>query len=132
MRDKLRLFDQSYALGNMRVLPSLLQLVSVKADSTGLSAAIDWKETQMCFIFSPFSPPQLISHVSPTNQGITKGQIQFIFDLHLQSLHHPHCRLPKWQMSIQLGKCQPERDKVIKLLGNAMVTEPCPQQCCSN
>lgn len=41
MRDKLRLFDQSYALGSMRVLPSLLQLVSVKADSTGLSAGID-------------------------------------------------------------------------------------------
>lgn len=45
VRGKLRLFDQSYALGNVRALPSLLQLVSVKADSTGLSAGIDWKET---------------------------------------------------------------------------------------
>lgn len=45
MRGKLRFFDQSHALGNMRVLPSLLHLVSVMADSTGLSAGIDWKET---------------------------------------------------------------------------------------
>ena len=38
---------------------------------------------------------RLISHVSPTQQGITKGQIQLGFHLHLQSLRHLHWRLPK-------------------------------------
>lgn len=45
--------------------------------------------------FLQFFSPQFISHVSPTKQGITKGKIQSIFDLHLQSLHHRHCKLPK-------------------------------------
>lgn len=45
VRGKPRLADQSSALGNMRELPSQLHLVSAKADSFGLTAGIDWKET---------------------------------------------------------------------------------------
>lgn len=57
----------------------------------------NWLEGSLDVLhFSPnIFPPQLISHVSPTQQGITKGQIQFRFHLHLQSLHHLHWRLPK-------------------------------------
>lgn len=72
-------------------LPSLLQLVSVKADSMGSSAGIDWKETlHVSFFFPNIFPPQRISHVSPAQQETTKSQIQFGFHLHLQSLYHLH------------------------------------------
>lgn len=64
VRGKLRLFDQRCALGNMRALPSLLQLVSVKADSTALSAGIDWKETSKHFFFSLILLPLSLSAMS--------------------------------------------------------------------
>lgn len=128
VRGKPRLADQSYALGNVRVLPCLLHLVSAKVDSFGFSAGIDEKETEMCFIFFPniFSPSAYQSCQSYTTKNNERPKSIWLSSTPVKLMSSSLKAPLVWQTSFWLVEHQPGGDKAVKLLRNALVPEPYP------